>query len=418
VPPTDDDRAHVTAALAAARSHRSDLDDELLQLLRRILLAEEEGPLETALAMRFQQLSAPVMAKGVEDTAFYRYQRLVALNEVGGDPGTFGSPVEAFHAHCAHLASAWPDTMLTLSTHDTKRSADVRARIALLSELPDAWAAATARWADHNQRHRRRGVAPDRAMEALLYQTLVGAWPIEPDRVVATMAKSAREAKVHTSWAAPDRGYDDALVTFTEGVLADPWFVGELEAFLEAHRIVELGRATSLSQVALLATGPGVPDVYQGTELWDLSLVDPDNRRPVDHRCRADLLQGLLSATAKDALRHLDDGGAKLWLLSRLLRDRRRSPERYAGREHVGLVASGQKARHVVASHRGPLVVIVPRLLVGLAGGWGDTTVTLPGGAWQDVLTGALRSGGPQRVADLVEDFPVAVLAVDALGRG
>ena len=222
------------------------------------------------------------MAKGVEDTAFYRYQPLVSLNEVGGDPGRFGRPAADFHARMAHAARHWPETMLTLSTHDTKRSGDVRARISVLSELPGAWESAVVRWAEQNTAHKQDGW-PDRNAEYLLYQTLVGAWPIEAGRAGAFMLKAAKEAKVHTSWTDPNAGYDDALSAFVTAVLADRDFVADLEAFLAEHRIVERGRVNSLAQTALMLTCPGVPDLYQGTEVWDVSLVDPDNRRPVDY---------------------------------------------------------------------------------------------------------------------------------------
>lgn len=415
--PTEEDRARVAAAVTTASAANPDIDVELLELLGSILVGDEVGLVETELAVRFQQLSAPVMAKGVEDTAFYRYQRLVSLNEVGGDPSSFGRPVSDFHDHCVHAATHWPDTMVTLSTHDTKRSADVRARIDLLSEIPRDWAATCYRWAGHNERYRREG-APDRATEALLYQTLVGTWPIEVERLQAAMGKAAKEAKVHTSWTTPHPRYDGALADFIGAVHGDPWFVREIEAFLDQHRLVLLGRMTTLSQVTLLATATGVPDLYQGTELWDNSLVDPDNRRPLDHVTRAGALVSLLPATAREALHHLDDGGTKLWLISRLLRDRRRRPSRYAGRQHIAMPASGPKAHHVVAFHRQPLAVIVPRLLVGLAEDWKDTTITLPGGSWQDVLTGALTTGGTHRVAEVLADFPVAVLASDAVAPG
>lgn len=411
--PAPEDRAQVAAALATATARRPDLDGELLALLGRVLVLDEPGEVEHELAVRFQQLSAPVMAKGVEDTAFYRYGRLLALNEVGGDPGCFGSTPAQHHEHCAHLARHWPDTMLTLSTHDTKRSADVRARLALLSELPEAWAAAVHRWMAHNEPHRpRRG--PGAQDELALYQTLVGAWPIDPDRVVATMSKSTKEAKVHTSWTAPDEAYDADVEVFVRAVLADRGFVADLEAFLAEHRLVEQGRATSLAQTALLLTGPGVPDLYQGTELWDLSLVDPDNRRPVDHARRAALLDELHQASPEEALAHLDDGGAKLWLIAQVLRHRRRHPEHLERGRYEPLVVEGPQADHAVAFSRGGLVTVVPRLLVGLGGDWRGTTVTLPdpkgGEGWRHLLTGEVVAAGPQPVADLLARFPVAVL--------
>lgn len=410
--PTDTDRRQVAAAVAAAAARRPDLDGELLELLGRVLLLEETGATEAELAVRFQQLSAPVMAKGVEDTAFYRYNRLISLNEVGGEPATFGRSVDDLHQHCRTLAERWPDTMLTLSTHDTKRSVDVRSRIDLLSELPTPWADAVERWSASNARHRTEA-GPDRATELLLYQTLVGAWPIEPDRLAAAMAKSTKEAKVRTSWTNPDVAFDAAVAEFTAAVVGDPTFVADLEGFLAEHRIVELGRITSLAQTALLVTAPGVPDVYQGTELWDNSLVDPDNRRPVDHVERARLLAELVTASPEDALAHLDDGGTKLWLLAQVLRHRRRHPEPYRSQRYVPITPTGAKARHLVAFERDGLVAVVPRLLVGLGGDWEDTALELPVGRWRDLLSGDRHDPGPVQVGTLLGRFPIAVLVAD-----
>jgi (1->4)-alpha-D-glucan 1-alpha-D-glucosylmutase len=412
--PSPADRAVVGAALAAAAAARPDLDRELLDLLGRVLVLDEPGPYAEELAARFQQLTAPVMAKGVEDTAFYRYGRLLALNEVGGEPGTFGIEPDRFHRHCAHLAECWPATMVTLSTHDTKRSADVRARLALLSELPAAWGAAVERWSAHNEGHR-GSVGPDRETELALYQTLVGAWPIEVDRVVATMAKATKEAKRATSWTNPDPTHDAEVEGFVRAVMADDSFVAHLEGFLGEHSLVELGRRTSLAQTALLLTSPGVPDLYQGSELWDLSLVDPDNRRPVDHGLRQRLLDELHDADAPTALGHLDDGGAKLWLIARILRHRRHHPEPFCSRRHEALPVSGPKARHAVAFARDGLAVVVPRLLVGLGGDWAGTVVELPdqGHGWVDLLSERAHRPGEHPVAELLGDLPAAVLVAE-----
>jgi (1->4)-alpha-D-glucan 1-alpha-D-glucosylmutase len=406
--PSTDDRRHVEAAIAEAACRRPDLDGELLELLGRILVLDEPGAAEHELAVRFQQLSAPVMAKGVEDTAFYRYHRLVALNEVGGDPATFGTAPEAFHRHNQRAAERWPATMLTLSTHDTKRSADVRARIAALSEVPQAWAAAVARWSEHNEQHR-VDAWPDRNLEYLLYQTLVGTWPLELERLQAFLAKAANEAKVHTSWTAPDEGYDRAVAAFAAAVVGDPWFQRDLEAFLADTDLVERGRSGSLALTALLLTSPGVPDLYQGSELWDLSLVDPDNRRPVDHGRRAELLDQLADAAPEEALAHHEEGGSKLWLTHRLLRHRQTAPDAYRSQRYQGLSATGTAARHVVAFERGDLATVVTRSAPGPEG-WGDTSIDLPSGPWLDVLTGDTHPGGPTDVGALLARFPVAVL--------
>jgi (1->4)-alpha-D-glucan 1-alpha-D-glucosylmutase len=408
---TPTDRGRIAEAIEAVRDHRPDVDGELLDLLERVLTLDETGELEQELAVRFQQLSAPVMAKGVEDTAFYRFPRLLSANEVGGDPGQSGRGVEPFHAHNRHVAARWPATMLTLSTHDTKRSADVRARLSLLSEIPDAWTDAVQRWRAHNERHRRDGW-PDPVTELVLYQSLVGAWPIEPDRLEATMLKSINEAKVHTSWGQRDEAYERSVIGFVRAVTEDQAFLDLVQGFLAAHDLLRLGRLTSLSQVALLLTAPGVPDLYQGDDLWDLSLVDPDNRRPVDFEARS---KGLAAVEEGDeAPLHpeaLEQGLTKLWLIHRLLSHRRRRPDAYEG-SYDAVAVAGPAADHVVAFHRPRLAVVVPRLLLRLEQqGWGDTTVQLPTGRWRDVLGGGpARAGGTVPVEELLSDRPAAVL--------
>jgi (1->4)-alpha-D-glucan 1-alpha-D-glucosylmutase len=411
-PPSEEDVAAVDAAVAAATTRRPDLDPELLAFLRDLLLGRVAGDVEAELAVRFQQFTSPVMAKGVEDTAFYRFNRLVALNEVGGDPGRFGTPPEGFHSHNAHAASTWPATMLSTSTHDTKRSEDVRARMAALSEIPEEWAAAVGRWAAHNQGHRTAPDAPDANTEFLLYQTLVGAWPIEVERAVAFMEKAIKEAKRQTSWITPDAGYEDATRAFVEAVLADRGFVADLEAFVAP--LVEAGQVTSLAQLALKLTSPGVPDVYQGTELWDLSLVDPDNRRPVDYELRRRLLDKVATATADEVLAWADDGAPKLWLAHRALGVRRRRAAAFAaGAPYAPVTAAGDKARHVVAYLRGDeVLVVVPRLVVGLGADWGRTRIDLPAGRWGDELGagGVSAWEGTVSLSDLLALFPVAIL--------
>jgi (1->4)-alpha-D-glucan 1-alpha-D-glucosylmutase len=414
------DLAHVRQATAAAGERRPDLDAELLRFIGELLTLEHRGDEETSFAVRFAQVSAPVMAKGTEDTAFYRYLPLTCLNEVGGDPGRLGWPVAEFHQAMAGAAQRWPEAMLTLSTHDTKRSGDVRARLSVLSELPEAWEHAARRWARHNRAHKQDGW-PDPNTEYLLYQTLVGAWPIEAGRAGAYMQKAAKEAKVHTSWTDQNAGYDHALAAFVSAVLDDPVFVADLESFLAEHQVIERGRIASLAQTALLLTCPGVPDLYQGTEVWDLSLVDPDNRRPVDYARRRDLLGDLAGAGPEAALQRMDDGGPKLWLIHRLLGHRRRHPAAYGpGSGYEPLRGHGPRARSVVAFARtGGLAVVVPRL-ARPGETWAGTTVELPGGAWTDVLTGdAVTSDGTGGtssvgVASLLRRFPVAVLGREA----
>jgi Maltooligosyl trehalose synthase len=347
----------------------------------------------------------------VEDTAFYRYHRLVSLNEVGGDPGQFGRPVEAFHDYCVRIASHWPATMLTLSTHDTKRSADVRSRLDLLSEIPVEWGDAVRGWAKHNEQYRSHGY-PDRNIEYLMYQTLVGAWPVDVQRLTQFLVKAARESKVHTSWINPVAAYEDALTQFAATVMADDEFRGDLQTFIECSQLVALGRTASLAQTTLLLTCPGVPDLYQGAEVWDLSLVDPDNRRPVDYAHRQRLLAEVRNAAPAQVLARMDDGAPKIWLIARLLEQRRRRPELFESSGYVPLAAVGSKARHVVSFVRDDLLVVVPRLLIGLGTDWGDTNIDLPVGLWIDLLTGAQQPGGaPVALDQILQAFPVAVLA-------
>jgi (1->4)-alpha-D-glucan 1-alpha-D-glucosylmutase len=416
-PVSQADRDHVAAALAEAARRRHDLDGELLAFTGGLLTGVYPGGPETEFAAAFAQVSAPVMAKGVEDTAFYRYHPLISLCEVGGDPGTFGRPVTDFHQAMAATARHWPETMLTLSTHDTKRSAGVRARVSLLAELPEAWEQAVTRWAAINERHKRDGW-PDRNTEYLLYQTLVGAWPIGAGRAGEFLAKAVKEAKVHTSWTSPDPAYDGAVRDFVAAVLADQDFIAGLERFVTGHELIQRGRFSSLAQVTLLLTCPGVPDIYQGSEIWDLSLVDPDNRRPVDFAARERLLAALATAPPEEALRRAGEGGPKLWLIHRILAHRRRHPDVYGPDSgYQPLPASGARADHVAAFTRtGGLAVVVPRLLARLGGtGWGhgawdDTAVALPGGTWTDVLTGEQVRGGNVSAETLLRRFPVAVL--------
>jgi len=403
------DRREIRAALARARVNRPDIDSELLQFISEVLLLEHPGRDESEFALRFAQASAPVMAKGAEDTAFYRYHRLISLNEVGGDPGIFGRPTAAFHAACSQTARNWPTTLLTLSTHDTKRSSDARARISALAEVPAAWQAAVLRWAKHNEAHR-TGTWPDRSIEYLLYQTLVGLWPVAPPRVVEFMRKAAREAKVHTSWERPNAGYEAAVEDFCTAVLDDEAFRRELKEFLCGSGIPTAGRINSLAATTLLLTCPGIPDIYQGDELWNTLTVDPDNRRPVDFEHRREVLARMREADARTAANHLDDGGAKLWLITRLLHLRRRFPQLFDSPWYEGIEARGPKAVHALAFSRGDLVTVVPRLPLGLAGDWADTELPLPPGRWMDELAGNSRGPGPIALRDLLADFPVAVL--------
>jgi (1->4)-alpha-D-glucan 1-alpha-D-glucosylmutase len=405
----EDDVRRIVEATDTARAHRPDLDGELFEFLRDVLRRRLVGDLETELTMRFQQLAGPVMAKGVEDTAFYNFNRLVSLNEVGGDPGSFGVSVEEFHRACAETQARWPRTMLTTSTHDTKRSEDVRARLDLLSEIPERWAEAVHRWAVRNARHR-RGDWPDRNAEYLFYQTLVGAWPIETSRMTAYMAKATREAKAHTSWTSPNEAYDAALRDFVEGAMADLTFTVDAEAFVAP--LIAAGRVNSLAQTLLKLTAPGIPDIYQGTELWDLSLVDPDNRRPVDYALRQRLLAALDRATPAEIMARIDEGLPKLWVIRQSLQLRRRRPALFGSEgAYRPLAATGDRSGHVVAFTRGEgILTVVPRLMMRLEESWLDTTLELPPGRWRNEFTGDFAQG-LVRIADLQAPFPVALLS-------
>jgi (1->4)-alpha-D-glucan 1-alpha-D-glucosylmutase len=408
--PGPTDVAYVEDALRRAADRHDDLDLDLLRFLGDILLLRRPGPAEIELAMRFQQTSGPVMAKGVEDTTFYNYNRLVSLNEVGGDPGHFGISVEEWHRANEQAQARWPLAMLATSTHDTKRGEDVRARINLLSEIPDEWGAAVTRWSAINERHR-TGDLPDRNIEYLLYQTLVGAWPLDAERALQYVQKASKEAKAHTSWINPAPEYDEALAAFVTNALADRVFVADLEDFVAP--LIEPGRVSSLAQLLLKLTAPGVPDVYQGTELWDLSLVDPDNRRPVDYQERARILWEIDEVGAAGALTRSDEGCPKMLVLARSLQLRAAHPE-WLGPEaaYAPLTVAGSQAGHAVAFSRGDHVVaVVPRLVLGLGGRWGDTYVELPAGDWTNTLTGASVLGGTALLTSLLADFPVALLS-------
>jgi (1->4)-alpha-D-glucan 1-alpha-D-glucosylmutase len=402
-PADEQARHHVDAAVAKARSVLPRRTAEI-ELVKRLVLAEgPDGADAQEFVTRFQQTCGPVMAKGVEDTAFYRYLRLSALNEVGGDPGRFGLPLQEFHEACAVQQRDWPLSMTTLSTHDTKRSEDVRARLVLLAQCPTEWGDAVTRW--HAAAAQHRGPAgPDAATEQLIWQTLVGAWPLSADRAVAYVEKATREAKAHTSWVDPVPAFDEAVQAFVRAVLADDALVAELEAFVA--RLTPAWQVTALAQKAVQLTMPGVADTYQGTELWDLSLVDPDNRRPVDFAQRLQLLRGLDAAPALD-----DVGTAKLHLVSRVLRLRRELPEAFLAGSSYAPLDTGARAIGFVRGDRVATVAPLRALQVERTG-WGSDAVALPAGSWRDVLTGAVREGSVP-LAELLDGFPVAVLRRD-----
>ncbi|MGE9806936.1 malto-oligosyltrehalose synthase [Janibacter sp. G1551] len=405
-------RSRAARALAASGDDLSGvLADTVEVLAGRAHGADATSAAEAV--VRFQQTCGPVMAKGIEDTTFYRYLRLVGLNEVGGDPGRFGCSVADFHASAAQRHGTHPDTMTCLSTHDTKRSEDVRARLAVVSERPDAWRAWVSRVRDLATPHRPAGLDP--ATEYLIWQTIVGAGPLTRDRLDAYVTKAVREAKRHTTWTDPDGAYEGAVAAFVDEVSEDGAVHAALAEWLD--ETAEAVRATVLGQKLLQLVLPGVPDVYQGCEALDLSLVDPDNRRLVDHAALAARLESLdAGATPAD----LSD--EKLRLTAAALRLRRAHPEWFigAGSGHTPVLATTD---HVVAVGRGAgsepadvrVVAVVTRLASRLAdrGGWGDDTLDLPPGVWRDVLSdNEFHVTGPTVVAAVLGAAPVALLVL------
>ena len=386
---------------------------------------------------RFQQLTGPVMAKSLEDTLFYRYARLISLNEVGGDPDHFGLPVEAFHASNIARARDWPHAMTATATHDTKRGEDARARLNALSEMPDTWARALDTWREIAAKHVTEiegEAAPDANDRVMILQSILGAWPLEllesvnkaalaafRDRIRTWVVKALREAKRYTSWVNEDADYESAAVRLIDNVLTPGHaFLTEFRPI--AARLAWLGTLNGLSRTVLKCTLPGVPDIYQGTEFWDFSLVDPDNRRAVDYAARTKALD---NAKPADLLKHWRSGRIKQHVLARLLADRAASPALYENGGYAPLAAEGEKAAHVLAftrSHDGEtLAVIVPRLvshlmsgdgLVPSSGPWGNTALALPSGQWRDLLTGREiavgRDAGP--IEEFLDDLPIAVL--------
>jgi (1->4)-alpha-D-glucan 1-alpha-D-glucosylmutase len=457
------DRACIEVATAFAKRRNPATSVSIFDFVRDVLLLRVPDTADDAyrrdqwtFIQKFQQLTPPVMAKGVEDTAFYRYHRLVSLNEVGADPEQFGVAVDEFHRQCAARQAQWPGALSATGTHDTKRGEDVRARIHVLSEVPRAWRDAVRRWHRYNRHHAaviEGARAPSKNDEYLLYQTLLGAWPLGPlaadgraefvVRIQAYMAKAAKEAKVSTSWINPNEAYDDAVRRFIERILdpvASVRFLADFAAFREPLAV--LGMVNGLAQALLKIAAPGVPDFYQGTELWDLSLVDPDNRRPVDFAARARVLGDLAGGAdagdaaglAQELTGSWTDGRIKLYTIWRALGCRRAAPELFRNGAYVPLATTGRHAAHVCAfaRHAGAssVIAVVPRLTAPLTEGgvrlplgcavWEDTRVLLsePLAASRhvDVFTGAETrpvSGEPApalAVGDLLARFPVALL--------
>ena len=424
------DRHSITNAIARARERAPTIDPRMFNFLERVLLVDPPRYMEAqrdewlAFVMRWQQFTGRVMAKGVEDTAFYNYNRLISLNEVGGQPGRDGNfdALAEFHARNERIAADWPDTLNATSTHDTKRSEDVRARIHVISELTDDWIDAVRTWSTMNAPAHEHG-APDPNVELLIYQTLVGMWPLDAEervtvqeRLVQYLEKAVREAKTYTSWLTPNTMYEQGVRSFACSLLKNESFCASFESI--QRRIAFHGFLNGLSQTVLKITSPGVPDFYQGTELWDLSLVDPDNRRPVDYERRSSMLRKLKASAERDALdvatmlRRWGDGRAKMYVTWKTLALRNRRAESF-GRGRYQPIDAGP---NVVAFRRGDdVIVAVPRLVTHVSDQlpigevWKDASIAA-GGKWTNIFTGDPLEGDSLPLSQVFAKFPVAAL--------
>jgi (1->4)-alpha-D-glucan 1-alpha-D-glucosylmutase len=462
-PLLDRDRAYIRLAVARAKRRNPALSSLVFDFVRSLLLKEwdertqQDRRDQLRFVMKFQQMTSPVTAKGIEDTAFYNYNRLVSLNEVGGDPQQFGVTLATFHKRMRERQAYWPSSLSATSTHDTKRSEDARARINILSEIPREWKAHVTRWAKFNINYKadvEGQLVPDRNEEYLLYQTLVGTWPLTSlddaqyrafcDRIQEYMSKALKEAKVHTSWVNQDLAYEGAARQFVESILDRTRPNPFLDDFLPfQERIAHAGMWNSLAQVVLKITAPGIPDFYQGSELWDFSVVDPDNRRPVDYAMRASMLADLRRARAEcgpDARRLVHalldqrtNGKIKLYTTMTALNYRLANRALFQNGEYIPLDCQGSKQDHVCAFARlhgeQATVTVVPRLVASLADDpkrppvgsdtWGDTWVIVPswraGSPYRNLFTGENMSSqtvGERQmlpVAELLRECPVAL---------
>jgi (1->4)-alpha-D-glucan 1-alpha-D-glucosylmutase len=463
-PLLDRDRAYIRLAVARAKRRNAALSGHVFDFVRSLLLKEwdertsQDRREQLRFVMKFQQMTSPVTAKGIEDTAFYLYNRLVSLNEVGGHPQQFGVTPATFHKHLRERQARWPFSLSATSTHDTKRSEDARARINVLSEIPREWRASVNRWAKLTRKYKidvEGQLVPDRNEEYLLYQTLVGIWPLtSPDdaqyhtfceRVQEYMNKALREGKAHTSWVNPDQGYEEAMRQFVESILDRARPNAFLDEFLPfQRRVAQWGLWNALSQVVLKVTAPGVPDFYQGSELWDFTLVDPDNRRPVDYGTRATLVHTLQRALAecgpdlrplvRTLLAERIDGRIKLYTTMRALNFRRENRVLFHQGEYIPLEGHGSRREHLFAFARlhmeQAVVTVVPRLVSSLTGDamtspvgldvWGDTYVAVPSwrpdSPYRNLFTGerlSTQTVGDRQMLPMAEvlcEFPVALL--------
>ena len=445
-PVSPEDRAVIERAVAAAKRRNPAIEESVFNFLRDLLLFrfpenldEEQQAAHAEFVLKFQQFTGPIMAKGLEDTVFYIYNRLAALNEVGGEPDFFGLSVEAFHHRNQQRQRDWPDSLLATSTHDTKRSEDVRARMLAISEIPQLWARSLQKWRTANRRFKKQiddAEAPDAGEEYLLYQTLLGAWPVNVDgvpspsvspefvsRIQGYMAKALKEAKLNTSWIQPNENWDNAMADFVARILETSPRNKFLPVLLPvAEEIARLGAINSLAQIAIKFTAPGVPDVYQGTELWDDSLVDPDNRRPVDYARRRKTLNEVEHVPPGDLMRCWADGRIKLRLTQRLLHLRRDNAELFREGNYEAINFGGVFADCAIGFVRRhedrAIIVIVPRLSsrVGFppAGErWRDTYANLASGlsALRDVFSDReVRAEKSQlKLSEAMAEVPFAV---------
>jgi len=447
-------RFYLERTVQEARQRNPAIEAATFDFLRRVLLLDfpdyltsEQRKAWLHFVSKWQQLTGGVMAKGFEDTALYNYNCLVSLNEVGGNPGSAGLSVDAFHRHNLKRLDLWPHTLNATATHDTKRGEDVRARINVLSEIPNEWERHLVQWSQWNQ-PKKRGVngllVPEPNMEILLYQTLIGTWPLFKgdipqfkERLKAYVVKAVREAKVFTSWLSPNSDYEDAIIKFTESILESSDQNEFLEDFLLFQKqIAYYGALNSLAQVLLKITSPGVPDFYQGTELWDLSLVDPDNRRPVDFKRRIKLLNDLIQQEAQgqqliqQILSSWEDGRAKLYTTYKALNFRRSYKNVFLNGQYIPLQVVGQRQEHAYAFGRHKsgvwVLVVVPRLLTKLVrvgaipvgqDVWKEDLLLLPDAVpecWLNIFTGEkLRipsTGKELPLSRILSIFPVALL--------
>ena len=449
-PISDHDRRYITEAVQGAKRRAPRVTSVVFDFIQKLLLKQTMATTPEACEERgrfigkFQQITSPVAAKGIEDTALYVHNRLISLNEVGSDPTQFGAEPAAVHAWMAERQARWPHALSATSTHDTKRGEDVRARLNVLSEIPGAWKPAVTKWRSLNRRVKRdvKGIlAPDANEEYLIYQTLVGAWPFETDdetracfldRLLAYFTKALREAKVHTSWLSPDEEYERAVADFVRAILNRSRTNMFLQAFEPFQaRVAQTGIYNSLAQLVIKITAPGIPDFYQGTELWDLNLVDPDNRRQVDYARRRHALADVARCSPAQLLEHCADGRIKMFVMSRALAARAALRDVYEDGKYRALPTTGSRRECVFAFARGGrAITCVPRLLTTLTPDgaapptgravWGDTRIELPdsvpGRAFRDVFTGATvdadEADGARTIAAgaAFEQFPVALL--------